>query len=191
MLCVIYGTYGVGKTTVMNGLRDKYNFKLITPVTTRTGRSVGDDKLCVSRDEFNNLARLGKFCIVKEHFGHQYGTPRDAIERAHNNVSEHYVVDFHINDRKQIYKWENLGIAIVVEDSAQLSHQLDMSHRSDRAACAIEQYNSYYVERREYLELNGIVFITNHRSKSCDCVDRIARLVFNMALPAPDCGADL
>ncbi|MEN3033644.1 MAG: guanylate kinase [Aquificaceae bacterium] len=79
---------GAGKTTVSNEFLKKVNtIRRIVTVTTRKprqGEENGKDYIFISREEFLNRLREGKFLEYAEVYGNLYGTPKDQIELNEN-----------------------------------------------------------------------------------------------------------
>lgn len=83
LLLVLSGPSGVGKTTIARRLTERPEFVKITTCTTRAPRGAevdGRDYHFLSRDQFQERARQGRFLEYAEVHGEFYGTPKDAIE---------------------------------------------------------------------------------------------------------------
>lgn len=83
---LLLGPSGVGKSTIIRGLRLLDNrFSYIAPYTTRRLRPGESDKIPVSDVDFDILERRGMFLTVNHLYGVRYGTPREPIEAAFRN----------------------------------------------------------------------------------------------------------
>ena len=82
LLIVISGPSGVGKSTVVAGLRDRFPFHFSVSATTRkprTGETDGIEYYFVSDAEFERLAGDGQLLEWAEYSGRKYGTPRGPV----------------------------------------------------------------------------------------------------------------
>lgn len=85
LLVVLSGPSGVGKGTVRKALFKipGHNFVYSTSMTTRApreGEIEGQDYYFVSREEFEQRIKEGKFLEYAEFVGNYYGTPLDKVE---------------------------------------------------------------------------------------------------------------
>ena len=81
-LVVVSGPSGVGKSTIVEGLRTSWPFHFSVSVTTRPAREHerdGVDYRFVTREEFTNLIEAGALLEWAEYAEHLYGTPRAAV----------------------------------------------------------------------------------------------------------------
>ena len=83
---VLTGPSGVGKSTLLDKLRDALPDRLAYSVsaTTRSQRADevdGIDYHFVSRDEFQRMIEAGAFLEYAEYADNLYGTPLDEIKR--------------------------------------------------------------------------------------------------------------
>jgi guanylate kinase len=83
-LFVITGPSGVGKGTLISGLKDRVpELELSTSATTRPprpGERNGVDYHFMAPSEFERLAAAGEFVEHATYSGHRYGTPRAEVE---------------------------------------------------------------------------------------------------------------
>ncbi|NLC95322.1 MAG: guanylate kinase [Bacilli bacterium] len=87
LLIVISGPSGVGKGTVRKALFElgKHNLEYSVSMTTRPpreGEKDGVDYYFVSREEFEQRIKEGKFLEYAEFVGNYYGTPLDYVEES-------------------------------------------------------------------------------------------------------------
>lgn len=80
---LLLGPSGVGKTTVMQKLREMdARFVYISPYITRKLRTGEFDKVYVSHKKLDTLVADGKILVVNELYGVRYATPKEKIKRA-------------------------------------------------------------------------------------------------------------
>ena len=83
ILVVISGPSGVGKGTIAKKIVETdSNFALSVSCTTRAprkGEVDGVDYFFITREQFKNKLDEGGFLEYSEHFGNDYGTPRDFV----------------------------------------------------------------------------------------------------------------
>jgi len=83
ILVVISGPSGVGKGTIAKLIVERdSNFALSVSCTTRSprkGEENGRDYFFISREQFEQKKEVGGFLEYSEHFGNDYGTPRDFV----------------------------------------------------------------------------------------------------------------
>lgn len=85
LLIVLSGPSGVGKGTVRKALFESegHNFTYSISMTTRqprAGEVDGEDYYFVTREEFEERIKNGKFLEYAEFVGNYYGTPIDKVE---------------------------------------------------------------------------------------------------------------
>ena len=77
---LLLGPSGVGKSTIIRGLREEDNrFVYISPYITRPLRDGEKDKVSVSGVVMNEMASRGEFLVINELYGVRYATPRRPI----------------------------------------------------------------------------------------------------------------
>ena len=82
LLIVISGPSGVGKSTVVNGLRDRLPFHFSVSATTRKprkGETDGIEYFFLSDAEFERLLEDDQLLEWAEYSGRRYGTPRGPV----------------------------------------------------------------------------------------------------------------
>lgn len=84
MLIILTGPASSGKDTIMQALLQKYPaMKRVISTTTRLkrpGEVQGKDYHFVSREQFNNLIKLGKMLEYVDFFGNLYGTEKKELD---------------------------------------------------------------------------------------------------------------
>ncbi len=91
-LIIISGPSGVGKSTICRELVRKLDNVYLSVSTTsrpqKAGEENGREYWFVSREEFENRIKEGKFLEYAEVFGNLYGTDKDKVEQALNSGKE-------------------------------------------------------------------------------------------------------
>ena len=93
LLIVMSGPSGVGKGTIRQELfkSDKFDFAYSISMTTRKmreGEVNGRDYYFVTKDEFENRIKDGKFLEYAEFVGNYYGTPLDKVNEMRDSGKE-------------------------------------------------------------------------------------------------------
>lgn len=106
LLIVISGPSGVGKGTVRKALfnRKGQNFDYSVSMTTRKpreGEVEGKDYYFVSKDEFEQRIKDGKFLEYAEFVGNYYGTPLDKVQEKLDQGKE-VVLEIEVNGALQV-----------------------------------------------------------------------------------------
>lgn len=109
LLIILSGPSGVGKGTVRKDLMKRYpdlNLLYSISMTTRpprNGEKNGEDYFFVSEDEFNKNIDNNNFLEHTKFVSHQYGTPKDYVEKMRNE-GKNVLVEIDISGAKQIMK---------------------------------------------------------------------------------------
>lgn len=106
LLIVISGPSGVGKGTVRKALfnRKGQNFDYSVSMTTRKpreGEIEGKDYYFVSKEEFEQRIKDGKFLEHAEFVGNYYGTPLDKVQEKLDQGKE-VVLEIEVNGALQV-----------------------------------------------------------------------------------------
>lgn len=106
LLIVLSGPSGVGKGTVRKALFNKPDQNLVYSVsmTTRPKRPDevdGVDYYFVTKEEFEQRAREGKFLETAEFVGNYYGTPLDKVEEQ-LDAGKEVVLEIEVNGALQV-----------------------------------------------------------------------------------------
>lgn len=78
---IVSGPSGVGKTTIVNKIAEKYKDSLIVSISattrqSRKGEIDGKDYFFITKDQFNRLQKEGEFLESMTYHGNSYGTPK-------------------------------------------------------------------------------------------------------------------
>jgi|SRR5690554_4262678 len=106
LLVVISGPSGVGKGTVRRALFENHEHEYfysisMTTRAPREGEVEGEDYYFVSREEFEQRIKEGKFLEWAEFVGNYYGTPRDVIENQ-LDLGKEVILEVEVNGALQI-----------------------------------------------------------------------------------------
>lgn len=108
LLIVISGPSGVGKGTVRDALFQMKGHDLTFSVSMTTrqpreGEVDGREYFFVTRDEFEERIKEGKFLEYTEFVGNYYGTPLDKVNEALKDGKE-MVLEIEVEGAKQVRK---------------------------------------------------------------------------------------
>ena len=108
LLIVISGPSGVGKGTVRKALFEKKGHDLVYSVSMTTrqpreGEVEGKDYYFVSKEEFEERIKQGKFLEYTKFVGNYYGTPLDKVEEQLDEGKE-VVLEIEVEGAKQVRK---------------------------------------------------------------------------------------
>ena len=106
LLIILSGPSGVGKGTVRRYIMDNFNLRLTYSIsmTTRKPRDKevdGVDYYFVSKEEFEQRIKDGKFLEYASFIGNYYGTPLDKIEEKISQGKE-VVLEIEVNGALQV-----------------------------------------------------------------------------------------
>ena len=118
LLIVISGPSGVGKGTVRKALfnMEGHNLDFSVSMTTRKpreGEVDGKDYYFVSREDFEQRIKDGKFLEYTEFVGNYYGTPLDKVEEA-LDAGKEMVLEIEVEGAKQVRKVKDDAVFIFI-----------------------------------------------------------------------------
>ena len=86
-LFVIVGASGVGKDTLLNGIKSKLeNFYFVKRYITRTLDKTNEDYIPISNNDFQNKIKVGFFAITWKAHCSSYGIPKDIDDELKKGV---------------------------------------------------------------------------------------------------------
>jgi guanylate kinase len=139
LLLVLSGPSGVGKTSIVKGLRHRLGGRFSVSATTRqrTASEVeGRDYFFVDEPTFQRMADGGEFLEFAQVFGrHRYGTPRAPVEEALGR-GELIILDIDVQGAIQVRRSlpSAFLIFILPPDEGELLRRLRGRARDDEAA---------------------------------------------------------
>jgi guanylate kinase len=80
MLTILFGVSCVGKSTLIQKLRNHFGWLSIPTYMTRQLRIGETEKISVSHTDFIEMEHRNFFICVNNIYGNKYGTPRKEIE---------------------------------------------------------------------------------------------------------------
>ncbi|MCQ2814775.1 MAG: guanylate kinase [Bacilli bacterium] len=108
LLIILSGPSGVGKGTIRKYIfeNSKLNLFYSISMTTRSPRNAeqdGVDYYFVSKEEFDERIKQGKFLEWAEFVGNKYGTPKDIVEDLRNKGKD-VLLEIEVNGATQVMK---------------------------------------------------------------------------------------
>ena len=183
MLVLLVGPTAAGKTTLIKALRDHDpSLRLVRTVSTRQPRTSESDRQLVSDDEFRKMAENGQFKWVSHLFGRYYGTSAEDVGLATSSAEPIYIMDLAYSELHRIGDLGPYKTAVMVLPPSEhaLLERLELTHRSYRAAAAMEQYQKCVSVAR-----NGFPSIFNeHPLIITDYVERAVAELSSIASPS-------
>jgi len=144
MLTLLYGTSCIGKTTLIRHLRDNYQW---TPIPCYLTRSLRESDICrvsITHEIFNKRDKEGYFFCTNHQFGTYYGTPKQEIVTAINDLSNNYVLDFMIKNHQQFECFNHRKILILPETEELLKSRIISASRHEREYESITDFRQNY-----------------------------------------------
>ena len=139
-LVVVSGPSGVGKSTIVEGLRTSWPFHFSVSVTTRPAREHerdGVDYRFVTREEFTNLIEAGALLEWAEYAEHLYGTPRAAVVDT-LAIGTNVLLDIEVNGAVQVMQAYPEALTIFIKPPSLEVLKARLRGREDTGEYAIE-----------------------------------------------------
>lgn len=173
MLIILFGVSGVGKTSIIEYLIEKCQYKPIHVFTTRELREKEKIKIHLSSEQFKEMSDLGEFLWVNEFYGSLYGTSKIDIVKALNS-SERFILDYSLKNFKDIERIPCLKIIVKPESTELLKKQIISAKRSERLEETLYDYTSNYSEEvlNKYRDC-GVYVVTNLYNKLDQTINEI------------------
>lgn len=143
LLVVISGPSGVGKGTVRKALFNMPNHNLVYSVSMTTrkirpGEVDGRDYYFVSKEEFENRIKEGKFLEYAEFVGNYYGTPLDKVNENLDRGNE-VVLEIEVEGAQQVKKKMPNCVSIFLVPPGKQALYDRLRHRGTESEEIIEQ----------------------------------------------------
>ena len=143
LLVVISGPSGVGKGTVRKALFNMPNHNLVYSVSMTTrkirpGEVDGRDYYFVSKEEFENRIKEGKFLEYAEFVGNYYGTPLDKVNENLDRGNE-VVLEIEVEGALQVKKKMPNCVSIFLVPPGKQALYDRLRHRGTESEEIIEQ----------------------------------------------------
>ena len=178
IIVILSSPSGAGKTTLVNEISKKKNFKISISHTTRKPRLNeinGKDYFFISENEFKDLINKDKFLEYANVFNHYYGSSKDAVlEKLRNGENVIFDIDWQgtqqIKSQKLNYKI--LTIFILPPSRDELYKRLlnrDKNHEKI-AMQRMRQFNEDVLHWKDY----DLVVINDDLNK---CFDKITKFI--------------
>ena len=178
IIVILSSPSGAGKTTLVNEISKKKNFKISISHTTRKPRLNeinGKDYFFISENEFKDLINKDKFLEYANVFNHYYGSSKDAVlEKLRNGENVIFDIDWQgtqqIKSQKLNYKI--LTIFILPPSRDELYKRLlnrDKNHEKI-AMQRMRQFNEDVLHWKDY----DLVVINDDLNK---CYDKITKFI--------------
>ena len=148
MLTVLYGPSCVGKTTLINILVNRYQWKPINCYLTRDLRSDDVARISITPELFHEKEIRGEFQCVNHQFQSSYGTPRDELINATTISQDSYILDFMLKNYAQLEDLEHTKILILPETRDTLKSQIIAANRKDRESEILLDLDDNYSEEK-------------------------------------------
>ena len=140
LLVVISGPSGVGKTTIVEDLAERWPFHFSVSATTRPARpdeADGVDYYFVDRDMFRAMIDTGQFLEWAEYADNLYGTPRQPVHDA-IDAGRNVLLDIEVNGAVQVMEAhpETVTLFVMPPSLEQLEDRLRGRQDTDERAIA-------------------------------------------------------
>jgi guanylate kinase len=180
MLVLLFGVSCVGKTSLIQDLKDSFGWLSISTYMTREVRLGETEKQSVTNDYFVQMEAEKKFICVNEIFGNKYGTPKNEIEIAVEDQGRYWMLDFPISKRHLLKEYKYIPVVILAFDKKQLIEQITKSNRLDRLEYILKEYDDYYAEYHNFIDQkNTDIAIVNRPNKLKETSQQIYSQIIN------------
>ena len=129
MIFIFSGPSGVGKSTIINALRQKRDFQFSVSYTSRNireGEYNGEDYNFVSEPDFLKLVDDNFFIEYEKYGRNYYGTSKNAV----NNSTDSLILDLEVNGATKLLALDNkfIGIFIDIDDEELINRLKKRGH---------------------------------------------------------------
>tara|TARA_B100000497_G_scaffold76158_1_gene85204 strand:+ start:298 stop:831 length:534 start_codon:yes stop_codon:yes gene_type:complete len=153
MIYIFSGPSGVGKSTIIDAIRQKRDFQFSVSYTSRNireGEYHGEDYNFVSKDEFLKLIEDDFFIEYEKYGRNYYGTSKNAVTDSGNSL----ILDLEVNGATKLLASNDsfIGIFIDIEDDELIKRLKNRGHDDafidERMRLA--EYQRSFVEKFHY-----------------------------------------
>jgi guanylate kinase len=155
MLVLLFGVSCVGKTSLIQNLKNNFGWLSIHTYMTREIRLGETEKISVTNDDFIQMDIQKYFMCTNEIFGNKYGTPKNEIEIAVKDNNRYWILDFPISRRHIFQGYNYIPVIVLASNKEQLIDQINKSNRSDRLTHILKEYDDHYVIYNDFLHNKG------------------------------------
>ncbi|BAU42139.1 hypothetical protein [Leptolyngbya sp. O-77] len=183
MLAIIFGVSGVGKSSLIQNLRNEFGWSSIPTYMTRSLRPGETEKISVSEADFAKMENENRFVCVNQIFGNKYGTPRKEIEIAIHDKESYWVLDFPILKIDLLSAYKYVGFVVLPQDEDQLVNQVKRSDRAERLQFILQDYKENYAKyHNQRQEDASLIAVINAPGRLYETSQLIYSLASNLSL---------
>ena len=136
---VFCGTTGVGKTTIIRRLvRAIPSCKYVTPYINRPPREGENERISVTREEFDRMEKAHKFTVVNQLYGNKYGTPEGLIDGILNEGNTP-LLDFPLKHIDKLKPWKTFCYYVLPSSYEEIKRRLAERGQKERIEAAIAE----------------------------------------------------
>ncbi len=180
MLVLLFGVSCVGKTSLIQDLKDSFGWLSISTYMTREIRLGETEKQSITNDRFVQMETEKHFICANEIFGNKYGTPKNEIEIAVKDQNKYWMLDFPISKRHLLKEYKYTPVVILALDKKQLIEQITKSNRLDRLEYILKEYDDHYQKYHDFTDKNNTdIVIINHTNELKENSQQIYNKVIN------------
>jgi guanylate kinase len=184
---VITGPSGVGKGTLIRGLRERIpGLALSTSATTRVpreGERDGSDYHFLDRDEFARRADANEFLEHAAYSGNRYGTLRSEVERRLDQ-GESVLLEIEVQGARQVRAaMPEAVLVFIAPPSAEALRERLVSRGTDSAAAIDERLRTAELELEAQQEFKHVV-VNDDLDRATEELERTVRAELESAKDA-------
>jgi len=179
LLVVISGPSGVGKDSVLKGVKERgVPFRFVVTATTRPPRSDevhGVDYIFVSQAEFTRMIENGELLEYARVYDDYKGIPKDQVRQALDSGQD-VVLRVDVQGADTIHKLcpDAVMIFLTVEDEAEMEKRLKMRHTESEDSVRLRIVTA----RKELQRIQEFDYlIVNREARLGETVDKILAII--------------
>lgn len=161
MLVIFFGVSCVGKSTLIQELKNNFNWLSIPTYMTRPLRTGEVEKISISPEAFSQMENNDDFICVNSFFENKYGTPKKEVEMAIGAADQYWVLDFSLSKKYLLANYQYIGFIILPKNEEQLIKQAQKSNRIDRLEYILTEYRGYLIHHQSVDNDNSAIVVTN------------------------------